>query len=224
MLIIVFLAVCPIFPGFPRRRHSTLQTPQTRQSSQNRTTSTIHIDSMNNTINIEGDLALECIIFDQDELINRVHHIDLPESTLDKIFHEVLSPLPNDFQPSNYCVQCGRGKEFFGSIGNRRFREIVRCFLDQYASAGSKGKKSSIVVAVQEIIEDAGGVFCKFEHGCWWKVSDAYAREKIGALFRDCLHTKYRSSGKSTASRQRARSCNSSQKLDIDSGRRQSLP
>jgi uncharacterized OB-fold protein len=178
-----------------------------------------------NNIGNEGDLGLDGSTFDQDELIARVHDIDLPESMLDKILHEILTPLPNDFQPSNYCVQCGRGKEFFESIGNRRFREIVKSFLDQYVKAGRKGTKSSIVVAVLEIIEDAGGVFCKFEHGCWWKISDAYAREKVGALFRDCLHTKYRSSAKAkTASRRRSRSCDNRQQERVDSGRRQSLP
>jgi hypothetical protein len=180
---------------------------------------------MNNKVSNEDDLALDCSIFDQDILIDRVHDIDLPESMLDKIIHEDLFPLPNDFQPSNYCVQCGRGKEFFESIGNRRFREIVGSFLEQYVNAGSKGKKSSIVVAVLKVIQDAGGIFCKFEHGCWWKISDAYAREKVGALFRDCLHTKYRSSAKAkTASRRRSRSCDNRQQERVDSGRRQSLP
>jgi hypothetical protein len=84
--------------------------------------------------------------------------------------------LPRDFEPGNYSVICGRGKEFYNSIGNRRFRVMVSTFLDRYARAESKSKKSQIVLDIVAIIRSAGGGFIKYENGCWWEVGDNNAR------------------------------------------------
>jgi hypothetical protein len=43
-----------------------------------------------------------------------------------------------------------------------------------------------------------------FKDGQWWHVDDAFAREKIGGLFRDALHIQYRSSTKSKIARKQA--------------------
>jgi hypothetical protein len=130
---------------------------------------------------------------------------DFPEA-LELLITLDVSALPEDFVPSNYCVLCGKGKEYFDFAGNHRFRTIVSMHLDQYNNATDKVGKSRIVTQVMKIVHDAGGVFCRFEQGVWWRVSPATAREKTGALFRDCLHTKYRSSGKAkVAARRQAR-------------------
>lgn len=84
--------------------------------------------------------------------------------------------LPPDFQPSNYCVLCGRGKDCWNSIGNRRFRVIVSIFLLRYAQAESKSMKSQIVSDVVDMVRGAGGHFLKFEDGSWWEVGDSAAR------------------------------------------------
>jgi hypothetical protein len=55
------------------------------------------------------------------------------------------------------------------------------------------------------VIHSAGGRFIKNEHGRWIEISDAAAREKVGALFRDCLHSQYKSSGKAKTARRRNR-------------------
>jgi hypothetical protein len=113
--------------------------------------------------------------------------------------------LSTDFEPSCYSVICGRGKECFDSIGNRRFRVIVSLFIAQYSASRSKLAKSIIVSNIVDTIRSAGGGFVKFEDGAWWEVSDANAREKVGALIRDYLYTKYKSAAKSKMARRKAR-------------------
>lgn len=118
--------------------------------------------------------------------------------------------LPADFQPSKYSVICGLNtREVLQSTGNRRFRVTVELYLDEYKIATGKSAKSTIVTKVMNIIREAcpdGGAFIKQQDGRWYEVSERCAREKVGALFRDCLHTSYKSSHKSkTAKKQQER-------------------
>jgi hypothetical protein len=112
-------------------------------------------------------------------------------------------PLPIDFTPTSYCVMCGKGRDCFNAIGNRRFRVVIEMNLERYSLATRKSAKSEVVSAVVEMIHSAGGRFIKNEHGRWIEISDAAAREKVGALFRDCLHSQYKSSGKAKTARRR---------------------
>lgn len=112
--------------------------------------------------------------------------------------------LSDDFRPTPYTVLCGRGKDCFNYMGNRRFRIIVDLMLERYSLADTKTEKSRIVSEVVQTIRSSGGAFAKFEKGAWWEVGDAVAREKVGALFRDCLHMQYRSSAKAKTARRRA--------------------
>lgn len=113
-------------------------------------------------------------------------------------FTETL--LEVDFEPSPYSVICGRGKICFDAIGNRRLKVTASLFLQQY-SEGNKDQKSMILSTVIAITRDAcpqgRGAFIKFVDGRWWEVDTRSAREKVGCVFRDCLHEKYRSSSKS---------------------------
>lgn len=115
--------------------------------------------------------------------------------------------LAPDFVPSSYSVICGRGKECFDSEGNKRFRKIINKFLDEYAEAPGKSEKSNIVSKAMNIIREASpeGAFVKCEKGVWFEVSSRYAREKVGAWFRDCLHNKYKSSSKAKHARKMAK-------------------
>ncbi|CAB9522594.1 Nitrilase family, member 2 [Seminavis robusta] len=115
--------------------------------------------------------------------------------------------LAPDFRPTSYSVICGRGKECFDSEGNKRFREIINKYLDEYADAPGKSEKSKIVSKAMSIIREASpqGAFVKCENGVWWEVSSRYAREKVGAWFRDCLHVKYKSSSKAKHARKMAK-------------------
>jgi hypothetical protein len=100
------------------------------------------------------------------------------------------------FQPSDYSVVCGRGKDSFNHVGNRRFRALATMFIERYSGADRKAAKSAIVSEIITMIRQAGGNFCKHKRGTWFEVGDHYAREKVGALLRDLLHTQYRSSAK----------------------------
>ena len=112
-------------------------------------------------------------------------------------------PMPHDFELNHFSVICGRGKDCFNWIGNRRFRVLVEMNLEKYSNTMTKSEKTSIVKEIVETIRSAGGSFVKFEKGEWYEVGDAAAREKVGALFRDCLHDQYRSSSKAKTARRR---------------------
>ena len=91
--------------------------------------------------------------------------------------HEVeKAPLDFDFVPNNYCVLCGKGKECYNYVGNRRFRVIVNIFLERYSEALNKSQKSQIVSNVVDVVRDSGGAFLKLENGVWWEIGDTLAR------------------------------------------------
>jgi hypothetical protein len=99
--------------------------------------------------------------------------------------------LPDAFQPNSYTVLCGRGKDHYNWVGNRRFRVIVNMNLERYSSARTKAEKTRIVMDVVELIHDSGGTFAKRQvNGDWYDIGYDAAREKVGALFRDALQKK----------------------------------
>jgi hypothetical protein len=112
------------------------------------------------------------------------------------------APLGLDFQPSDYSVICGRGKESFNHVGNRRFRILTSMSMERYSRTdNNKATKSAIVSEIVAIVRQAGGNFCKYKRGEWYEVGDYYAREKVSSLLRDLLHTQYRSSAKAKIAR-----------------------
>jgi hypothetical protein len=108
------------------------------------------------------------------------------------------SQLGADFLPSDLSVICGRGKESYNHTGNHCFRILTSTFVERYSQADSKTAKSAFVYNIVTMIREAGGHFCKYEkdEGAWFEVGDRCAREKVSSLFRDMLHTQYRSSAK----------------------------
>jgi hypothetical protein len=115
--------------------------------------------------------------------------------------------LPSDFVPGTHTVICGRGKSCSKSPGNKHLRSLVNSHLTPYSMAKNKAEKSIIVSAiVDRVREDSPvGAFIKQEDdGEWWEVDDSFAREKIGCIFRDILHTKYRSSTKAKQARKKS--------------------
>jgi hypothetical protein len=122
--------------------------------------------------------------------------------------------LQDDFQPSEYSVLCGRGKDSFNHVGNSRFRILVGMFVERYSKATTRTAKSAIVSEIVKMIRQAGGNFCQFKRGAWFEVGDIYAREKVSAKFRDLLHTQYSSSNKCKVARRRVRKQNLKQKAE----------
>jgi hypothetical protein len=83
---------------------------------------------------------------------------------------------------------------------------ISSLFVENYLQAIRKLEKSAIVANIVAVIRQGCGRFCKREKGAWFEVGNYYAREKVSALFRDMLHSRYRSSSKAKIARRRARS------------------
>jgi hypothetical protein len=108
---------------------------------------------------------------------------------------------PVAFPPSDYSVICGRGKASFDHVGNLRFRALASMYIERYSRADRKAAKSAIVSEIISMVRQAGGNFCKYKRGTWFEVGDQYARDKVGALLRDLLHTQYRSSAKAKVGR-----------------------
>jgi hypothetical protein len=110
-----------------------------------------------------------------------------------------------DFEPGNNAVICGRGKACCESPGNLRLRSIVDSFTQTYATAITKEQKSAIIARIIFTVKQTeGGLFVKHEDGTWWEVDDGYAKEKIGYMLRDFLHTKYRSSTRAKEARKKS--------------------
>ena len=102
------------------------------------------------------------------------------------------SNLPDGFEPGPWTVMCGRGRDCYNNIGNRRFRILIDLNLPKYASAKTKMAKSVVVMNVVDIIRESNGGyggFVKRDHRTkqWCEVGDDAAREKVGQQFRAAL-------------------------------------
>ena len=137
--------------------------------------------------------------------------------------------LPSSFEPGPYTVICGRGKLCTESPGNVYLRGLVKDFLEPYSQAQNKKAKSKIVSSIITMVREqngrtddhledgVSGAFVKQSDATaddasssstsddctkeWWEVDESFAREKIGCMFRDLLHTQYRSSTKAKHAR-----------------------
>eukprot|EP00980_Cylindrotheca_fusiformis_P013684 scaffold3515_cov126-Cylindrotheca_fusiformis.AAC.33 len=116
--------------------------------------------------------------------------------------------LPHDYVPEEYTVLCGRGKEYTTSTGNQHLKSLIHKHLKGYSEAPSKVAKSAIVSEIMRKVRSvcAEPTFVKLEDNAWWEVDNAFAREKIGCMFRDALYTQYRSSTKAKFARKKATS------------------
>lgn len=122
--------------------------------------------------------------------------------------------LPQDFEPSDMDVLCGRGKEYFNHTGNRRFRVMIDLSLPQYLQAETKTEKTSIVSAIVDKVRwsrsscattaattsvmptpidendtDRCALFVRFDRKkeLWYDIGDEAAREKVGQTVREML-------------------------------------
>jgi hypothetical protein len=114
--------------------------------------------------------------------------------------------LPLDFQPTSYSVIIGRGRVCKKAFGNQRLRVLANLSLPKYSGAKCKIEISRVVTSIVDTIREccpSNGAFVKYHDGRWWEVDDPTAREKVGYVFRDLLHDKYRSSSKSKVARRK---------------------
>ena len=131
------------------------------------------------------------------------HLVDIPMNDDEEI-------LPQEYVPGPWSVIIGKDKRSLDAPGNKRLRAIVEIFLDKYAQCGSKKQnadiKSRIITDIMSTIiaghqgddpdREVIGAFITCKHGRWYEVSHKRAREKIGRMLRELLHTQYKSSSK----------------------------
>jgi hypothetical protein len=115
--------------------------------------------------------------------------------------------LGTNFVPGDFTVICGRGKIYASSSGNVHLKRSVQQHAVPYARAKSRIEKSDIVSSIISAVQTASpeAALVRFEADQWWEVDESFAREKVGGMFRDLLHTKYRSSSKAKLARNKHR-------------------
>jgi hypothetical protein len=119
----------------------------------------------------------------------------------------IRQALGADFKPNDYTVLCGRGSLYSEASGNKYLKHLVQQAVSAYADTPSRTGKSGIVTTILHTIRQASpkAAFVKFEDGEWREVDDSVAREKIGTVFRDLLHDRYKSSNKAKVARRSMR-------------------
>jgi hypothetical protein len=134
--------------------------------------------------------------------------------------------LPGGFKPSPYSVICGRGRKSSEAFGNRRLTVIASLYVKRYSDATKKEEKSGIVTEIMDVIRsacpDSRHAFVRETNGQWWRVQNLHAREKVGTVLRDCLHSKYKSSTKSKLAKRKK--LLTQQKYEIPIGKSLSIP
>lgn len=90
----------------------------------------------------------------------------------------------NDLRPND--VICGRDKLTHSHTGNKKFRQIVMSFREQYQSSATRENKTNITCRIVMMIRQSGGRFLKQDEltGEWKDVADQYAREKVSHALR----------------------------------------
>lgn len=133
------------------------------------------------------------------ELVSSFDSVDTSSSRIRKSKN---TPLGNDYVPSNYDVLCGRGKESFNHVGNRRFRVTIGMNLKKYMEAQTKIQKTLVVVSIVDMIRSLspnGGFVKQDADGKWYEIGDKLARAKVGHALRDLIVSLKRSEERKTA-------------------------
>lgn len=88
-------------------------------------------------------------------------------------------------------VLCGRGKNSFNHVGNRKFRDIVADAIPGYVTATSRATKSEIVTNIVRKVRESGGRFLKRDNDrkVWYVLNYTQSKEKAGHAIRDATIT-----------------------------------
>lgn len=132
-----------------------------------------------------------------------------------------MALLPENYQPSEHDVLCGRGGVCRNWPGNLAYRRLIEERLDEYAVATSKNPKRKILDEIIGEVRRRSGVggFIKKDDdtGRWYEVGNFLAREKTSQCFRDALHEQYASSAQSKYKRRKREQKGESSETKIDS-------
>jgi hypothetical protein len=88
-----------------------------------------------------------------------------------------------------YDVICGRHKDAFDNVGNRRFRVLIALSVSKYVHAPSRAHKSAVIKDIVDSIHTAGGRFLQRPKGAstckWEELDEKQTYDKIGHALRD---------------------------------------
>jgi hypothetical protein len=85
-------------------------------------------------------------------------------------------------------IICGRSRNAYHNVGNRRFRITISLNCQRYMDADSRQAKGVVVMSVLRLLkDDVGARFAKLsaEGGFYIEISENEAREKVGHALRD---------------------------------------
>jgi hypothetical protein len=90
-----------------------------------------------------------------------------------------------------YDVLCGRDKNAFNNVGNRRFRVVVAMHLDQYVNvAKTRKEKSAIIRTIIDRTKSCGGRFLALRDGQYVVLTDRETHDKVGHAVRDMVQAR----------------------------------
>jgi hypothetical protein len=92
----------------------------------------------------------------------------------------------DDIVPQKMDILCGRDKEAFGHVGNKRFRTLISVRRDSYQNAKANATKTGITQEIVASIRECGGRFLRKDKqtGVWHEVGDDCAHEKVSHALR----------------------------------------
>lgn len=117
--------------------------------------------------------------------------VDLPSAIVSLAHGVDNAPLPNDYEPTEFDVVCGRGKGSYNRKGNKRFRQIVKRFIPEYTAAKTKFEKSTVLGNIIDVTRAQNNGQTRFvkldEDGNYYELSDDATREKTGHTIREAI-------------------------------------
>lgn len=109
-------------------------------------------------------------------------------NSLPQMFQDIQSVNASDdaFELGPYDVLCGRHKDSFNHIGNRRFRIIISNNLQKYINSPTRFHRSDLILSlVRELCYEVGVRFLKKRGSTFVELSEKECREKVGHALRD---------------------------------------
>jgi hypothetical protein len=91
----------------------------------------------------------------------------------------------------SYDVICGRDKQAYHNVGNRRFRVLVAMNKGRYAIVGTRAEKTAIVRYLVQAVMRNGGRFLQRKHqDSWIELDLKKSMAKVGHAIRDIATSK----------------------------------
>ena len=88
-------------------------------------------------------------------------------------------------------VLCGRDRDAFNHVGNRRFRVLVSLTIDRYIRAETRQEKSLVIASLTESVRKTGGRFVKRTRaGLLVELNEKQTQQKVGHAIRDSAISK----------------------------------